>query len=54
MLAWRELKAALIYCKRGANRSACWALLVICIVTGEHVDDVYMMLQKLLPIILSI
>ena len=51
MLAWRDLKVVLICCKRGANRSACWALLVICIVTDAPVDDVYMMLQKVRPII---
>ena len=46
-----SLQAVLVYCKQGANRSACWALLVICAVTGEHVDNVYSALLQLRPII---
>ena len=56
-LAHRNLGSAggsghvLIYCRQGANRSPCWALLCICVVTDSPVEPVYEMLRKVRPIV---
>jgi len=41
----------LVYCKQGANRSACWALLCMCVLTHTNVDAVHDMMKKVRPIV---